>query len=399
MKPVNRIALVFPFILDPNKGGVQRITLAVGQYLSKNGWDVLYVSTRRSNDHHTPKSGRLVQPEAALGSSADVACYLNEVFANFPSAIAINQIAMDRGIAEALWSLRRCGLLVGLVNCYHANPAAFVQNVVHLIANRMRIPGVGVLLKSRLIVAALLRLHRWRNAGKFRRAYERCDRFMLLSPTFFDELRWYVPDASDERMVAIPNGFPTVSASGSEAEEKQNILLFVGRIENGQKNVLMIPDLWARLAPRLPNWELHVVGDGNDMEAMRQDLAHRGLPRVMIHGWSPPDSHYRRAKIFLMLSSYEGFGNTLIEAQSHGAVPVAFNSYSAAPWILNDGVDAILIKPFDLKSYADSVGILAHDEGLLSAMSVAARRNVARFTVQSMGEAWEMLFSRLTDAA
>lgn len=386
-------------MFDPNKGGVQRITFTVGTYLSKMGWNVLYVSTQKSKDHHPPSSGRLVQPETTLSSPAGIAAYLTQVLANFPSAVAINQIAMDKAIADALWNLRRRGVLAGLVNSYHANPAAFAENARHLLANRIRIPGISTLLRSGILISAVLRLHRARNAGRFRRAYERCDRFMLLSPTFFDELRWYVPDARDDRMIAIPNGFPAASVSAGKVGDKHDILLVVGRIENGQKNALMIPDLWERLAERLPNWELHIVGDGPDLQILRRDLARRGLPRVVIHGWSQPEPHYRRAKIFAMLSSYEGFGNTLIEAQTYGVVPIAFNSYSAVSWILNDGVDASLIAPFDLDAFADKVSTIAHDEGRLTAMSVAARLNAGRFTEQAMGEAWEALATQIARSA
>lgn len=340
-----------------------------------------------------------MQPEAALVSAAQIADYLAEVFADFPSAVVVNQISMDSAIAEALWNLRRRGLLAGLVNSYRANPAAFAQNVRHLVANRVRMPGISTMLRSPILVSALLKLHRARNAGRFRRAYERCDRFMLLSPTFFDELRWYVPSARDEKMIAIPNGFPAATASAGEVEEKQDILLVVGRIENGQKNALMIPDLWERLVTRLPNWEIHVVGDGPDLAILQRDVARRTLPRVVLHGWSHPEPHYRRAKIFAMLSSYEGFGNTLIEAQTHGVVPIAFNSYSAVSWILNDGVDASLIAPFDLDAFADKVSTIAHDEGRLTAMSVAARLNAGRFTEQAMGEAWEALATQIARSA
>ena len=38
-----------------------------------------------------------------------------------------------------------------------------------------------------------------------------------------------------------------------------------------------------------------------------------------------------------MTSAFEGFPNTVVEAQSFGCVPFLFNTFSIAPWMVNDG--------------------------------------------------------------
>lgn len=382
------VALILPWPLDPKVGGVQRSTWELGHCLARRGWEVTYVSLA-SSGHRQPELGRLVHPAHPLPDQMPaVRDFLRPVIAERQPAAVVNQIAMSVPIAGALAALRREGARFGVVGCYRLNPAMYRDNHRHIIEHQLcDRPILRRLATNPLGARMALHVHRFRNRPRFRDAIERCDRFMLLSPTFFEELAWYVPDVDVRQLVAIPNGFPLPAAA--EGTPRRNRLLYVGRMDSAQKNIFLIPEIWSRLQDRLPDWELHLVGDGEDRAELERRIAAHGLERVHLHGRMDPDEHYRAARMFLMLSTYEGFGNTLIEAQMRGVVPVAFDSYSAIRWMLNHDRDALLVPPFDLDAYVEAISSLAIDGERIEAMSGAAVANAARFSDVALGDRWE----------
>ncbi|WP_448664957.1 glycosyltransferase [Sphingomonas sp. CJ20] len=392
------VAIVLPHALDPQRGGVQRVSWDLGHALAGRGWRVVYVSLK-AGGHCEPRAGTLIRPDRDVALSARaVRTYLEQVFARYRPDVVVNQIGLEPGIAAPLWRIRR-RMGFGVIGCFHLNPAMYRDNHRHIVRHQLRSrPALLAAIDRPLGWRALLALHRLRSARKFRAALGQSDRFMLLSPTFFDELAWYVPGIDTRRLVAIPNGVQLPVAPIGEAG-RRNRLLFVGRMDQAQKNILLIPEIWARLQQRLPEWELHLVGEGPDRGALQARVAALGLERVHFHGQCDPDPHYRAARIFLMVSAYEGFGNTLVEAQARGCVPVAFRSYSTIDWILNDGVDAALVRAFDVDRLAETVATLAADPARLAAMRARAMDNARRFSAETMAVLWDRALHEVADQA
>lgn len=384
------IAIILPQALDKTSGGVQRSTWQIGHYLGLQGWHVVFISLA-AKGHIRPLIGDLYHPTVDEASSSDgTKLFIEQTLHKVKPDIVVNQVGLTAEPAETLWKLREYICNYSVVSCFRNNPAFFRENYRHIVRNSLRkVPWIFQLIDHALGWQVILAFHRWKNRAVFLNALAHCNYFMVLSPTFISELRWYVPNLDEQKVFAIPNGFPITG--GSEQQSKKNRLLFVGRIENGQKNVFMLPRLWKILQSCLTGWELHVVGEGNDLEELKSLSKEMGLERLQFHGRQAPAEHYRDAKVFLMLSTYEGFGNTLIEAQMHGVVPVAFRSYSAIEWMLNDGVDAFLIEPFNIEEFAAQVERLAVDKEKWNVMSNAARSNAQRFSEEIVGRQWNEL--------
>lgn len=79
----------------------------------------------------------------------------------------------------------------------------------------------------------------------------------------------------------------------------------------------------ARAGKSLPDWHLDIVGDGPDAAALKELAERLRLSNVSFEGFRNPAPYYRRASIFCMTSTFEGFGLVLPEAhaarlRSHG---------------------------------------------------------------------------------
>jgi glycosyltransferase involved in cell wall biosynthesis len=397
MKRKPTVALVLQQALDSTAGGVQRSTWQLGHYLARRQWEVVFISLT-AKGHETPRVGTLRHPkEDVYGDRTRLSWFLEQTLRENTPSVVVNQIGLTPEPMRTLWQLRDVISHYAVISCFRNNPAFFKDNHRHIVRHGLReLPWVFSLIDHEIGWNLILAIHRWKNNGSFRKALACCDRFMLLSPSFKSELRWYLPHVDEDKLIAIPNGFqiPAAPRDGT----KRNHLLFVGRLENAQKNVFMLPRLWKILQNRLPNWELHVVGDGEDRGELERLTEDSGLERIFFHGKRSPASFYLDAKIFLMLSAYEGFGNTLIESQMHGMVPVAFQSYSAIESMLNDGKDAVLVPAFDLGRFAEEVAALATDEDRWKVMSAAARVNAERFSEDVVGQQWHEVLSQLVQA-
>jgi len=93
-----------------------------------------------------------------------------------------------------------------------------------------------------------------------------------------------------------------------------------------------------------------------------------------------------------MTSAFEGFPNTLVEAQSFGAVPVLFNSFPVAEWLVRDGTNGFLVPPFDVDAMAAKVVQIARDDAREEVM-LGALENARRFEIDRVGQIWERLFA------
>ncbi|WP_017445384.1 glycosyltransferase [Gayadomonas joobiniege] len=68
--------------------------------------------------------------------------------------------------------------------------------------------------------------------------------------------------------------------------------------------------------------------------------------------------------VFLMTSHYEGFGQTLIEARSQGLPIVAYNTFDALTWIVQDGVNGKVVPYKDENAFSNAIQQILSDESI-----------------------------------
>lgn len=136
----------------------------------------------------------------------------------------------------------------------------------------------------------------------------------------------------------IPNGIdiparPRLVESEAQPTREYRVLLYVGRLHPG-KGIDRLLRAWTRLAPRLSNWCLRIVGpDDRGHEAQLRALAASlRAPRVTFAGTafgSQKWTEYRDADLYVLPTASENFGLTVAEALACGT-PVI--TTKGAPW-------------------------------------------------------------------
>ena len=176
--------------------------------------------------------------------------------------------------------------------------------------------------------------------------------------------------------------------------EKEKRVLWCGRVEFGVKRVDRMMRIWKRVSQKFPDWELDIIGSG-DIEFFRALAKRNGVERINIVGFANPQEFYDKAAILCMTSSTEGWGMVLVEAQSNGVVPIAYNSYASATDIINDGENGFLVKAFDEDEYVEKLSLLMSDKDKRDIIAERAIASVERFDYKYIADKWIDLFEKL----
>lgn len=141
------------------------------------------------------------------------------------------------------------------------------------------------------------------------------------------------------------------------------------------------------------DWNLKMVGDGEDFGLYRDMIAQYGLKRISMEGFRHPLPYYKEARIFLMTSAYEGFPMTLIEAQQQGVVCVAMDTYESLHYILNDGENGVIVP--DTGMLEKKVKQLMNNPVLLKRYADKGLQTCRQYDVEAVVDKWETLYKGL----
>lgn len=232
--------------------------------------------------------------------------------------------------------------------------------------------------------------------------YARLDAMVALTTESAEWLRQHtrascvavIPNAA---LWPLPLQAPHVSVIGKASG--QHLLLAVGRLSE-EKGFGKLIDAWQQLAADFPQWQLVILGEGPDRQALQAQAAALGLAdRVSLPGRAGNVGQwYEVADLYVMSSRFEGFPNTLAEAMAHGLPAVSFDCDTGPRDIIRNEVDGLLVPPGDVDALATALRRLMGDTALRAAFSARATDVRERFSLAHVADKWEQLFEELRHA-
>ncbi|MYS25036.1 Glycosyltransferase involved in cell wall bisynthesis [Streptomyces sp. DvalAA-14] len=192
----------------------------------------------------------------------------------------------------------------------------------------------------------------------------------------------------------MPNPLPMMPEVPSPRTEK--VVASVGRLSH-QKGIDMLLDAWAEAAPRVPGWRLRITGAGELEGSLKRQCTELGLDDSVEWAGQTNDvpGALRAASVFVQSSRGEGFPLALLEAMACGLPCAAFDCAPGVHEIIEDGVDGLLARPGNTSELARQLVRLMNDGDERDRMGELARRNVQRYTPESITRRWEELFAFL----
>jgi glycosyltransferase involved in cell wall biosynthesis len=390
MKMTHKILFVLTPAFSPTSGGVQNTTFKLGREFTKRGHQVSYFSYAPSG-HVKVEYGNLFHAdESGASENKGNNEKLSSLICSIQPDIVINQMPYEKGIQQAIQTARNSMNFL-VLGCLR-NSLFSVVNNLETYAQKSLPKKLRFLSKSKWTQRVLLKRHQKRHAASLEGILQNHDYFVFLVPTNADEMEYFLPGFDRSKTFAIPNSIPSLTHDFSK---KEKVILHVGRLNFSQKRSDLLVPFWEKIHKQLPDWSFEVVGYGEYQDKIESEIKKKKLPRVKVLGKQNPIDFYLRAQIFMMPSAYEGFPNTLLEAQSYGCVPFCFDSYPAVRWIVKDKEDAFLIKPFDLDDMVQQMVVIAQNDELLRQHAYSALNNAERFVVNKVVDLWEEKFKEI----
>lgn len=193
----------------------------------------------------------------------------------------------------------------------------------------------------------------------------------------------------------IPNSIPFYPQESAKLDNKQVIM--VGRYNNAKGYNYMIR-AWAVVHLNHPDWKLHVYGSGELQNEVVQWIKECHLEDTII--LNEPTSNilekYLDSSICAMSSRNEGFPMVLLEAMACGVPCVSFDCPHGPRNIIRNEEDGLLVEYLNPQALAESICRLIEDEQLRKHLGKNARKNIQRFSKDTVMKQWEDLFDNLT---
>lgn len=229
----------------------------------------------------------------------------------------------------------------------------------------------------------------------FHDAYEKSDYTVLLSERFYNEfVKEYNLADGGKKLRAVGNGLSFGHfATPEEIDNKKKQILVVSRLDERQKRLSRVLNLWEEVQDEIPDWELVIVGFGRSETTYREMIEKKHLLRVNMVGRQDPEPYYMQAPIFLMTSDFEGWGMTITEAQQCGCVPIALDTYSSLKDLIEPGKDGFIAK--NEEEMKRQLLLLVNDEGKRKKMALNATETCRKFMPEIIYEKYYNIFCEI----
>ena len=381
------IVFAYPTGLNPQKGGVERITDIIAKILLKRGYTIFYLNWKREQDNYEYPVPVIDLPSSNLEDPNNL-----EVYNRFLKENRIDVIINQHGLYEGTYFLSQVKVQnVKIISVLHSDPFGYYN---HLFADLMTLRDSSIKEKVKRVARFFLYrkvkkiIHR-SLVNHYTFIQEHPQYVCLLSESYKERLEEYC-DLPDNYFISIPN--PNTYENIEIIPQKEPILLFVGRLDNRSKKLFTLIDIWYSLCKLYPQWKLIIVGDGPDKDVLINKA--KDISNIEFKGYQDPREYYEKASIFCMTSIFEGFPMCLTEAMQFGCVPIAFDSFSAVYDIIKPGETGELVKSFDKKEYVGKLIHLIDDETYRKKLSKNAFQYVKRYDIANILPKWIELIEK-----
>jgi glycosyltransferase involved in cell wall biosynthesis len=374
-------------------GGAERITIDIARYLKGVGGYEVFVYTSRLNEGMMPAGLEDVLTVRKLPSQA-VQSNRSKAIEEFIKENGIDILVQVTKPVSGIEGIRQRTGCKTIVAC-HGEP--FWQRYA-IVYRRQK--GVFRKLLWRLYnkrrfqdgTLAMEMAHK-----RTLKQYLGCDAYTVLCDAYKKETEQALGiRPEDSHIFAIENSELPVPDCNLE---KENLILFCGRLENWSKRIDRLLRIWGKVQNRLPQWKLEIVGDGEDRSMLHKMADKLGLERVSFEGMSTDVAqYYSRASIVCLTSETEGWVLALTEAQANGCIGLAFGCTSGIHEILSpDGECGFIVPPFDEDAYAETlvrIAMLDEEEKLRIRKNSIEKR--LKYGPDVIARKWKDLFDKLS---
>ena len=379
------IIIYFESSVDPQKGGVERMSLVLADMLSNLGHNISFLCWNRTSNvklqyplYYLPKKQWHKENDDYIGS----------IIVTKQIDLLINQAAILPVNKPVCTAFRR--QKVPIIQVFHNSFYGIYSRIRLLEKLGQRSNFVSHLLSEKFIKNIIICLYKIKYKQYYRDLGQENDYFVLLSDKYREEFVDFCKPKNMHKLYAIPN--PITFSIDHNDYKKEKIILFCGRMDS-QKRPMLALKIWERIAYKNPNWKMIMIGDGDYLNILKKYANQHFINNVDILGKQNPIPFYKRASILCMTSAYEGLPLVLLEAFNFGCVPVAFNTFACASEIISNDKDGILVKENSEIEYIEKLQKLMNNQTLRVKMRNRRFVKLAEYSPSLISSLWSSLLN------
>ena len=381
--------------ISPSSGGVERVTYLLSEEFLKRGYGISFLSL---SERDKGKPAQTVFSQEYINFVPSQKTEFSEAIESFLKNESIDIVvvlSLTDATKAALKIINKKG--IPSISVLHNQPFALIgkERIVKRLTPWNSLESRGRMMKLLALLSPPLfrKIYIRRTASNYREFIDISTRFMLLSERYKPRLLQGLNGINTKSIIAINNPITFQFAPESiDFEGKENIVLFMARLTNPQKNITGFIDVWKKFEESHPGWKAIVLGDGEHSDLAKDYARRNGARNLSFEGnRKNVEDYYRKAKIYCMTSTYEGWPMVIMEAMAFGCVPIAYESFEAVAEMITDGEDGLLVKPFDNKEMVRKMSLIADSDAIRGKLMAGGIKKISNFTVDKIADQWDEL--------
>lgn len=148
----------------------------------------------------------------------------------------------------------------------------------------------------------------------------------------------------------------------------------------------------AKLKDKYPNIKLSMVGPDQGLQAKSEQLIKElklesyidivgPIPNNELSNW------YATHNVYINTTSYESFGNALIEAACTG-IPVVTTNVGEIPYMWRNNLEMIIVEDNNDKAFCEAVVTLLENLNIQTSLSIAANKKATKYDWENIKTKW-----------
>lgn len=359
-------------------GGMERVLSNKANWLSRNGYEVVIVTTDQQNRRPffpLEKSIRCIDLGINYEENNGYS-FLNKII-HYPA-----KREQHKAKLKAVLFRERPDIVISMF----CNDADFLYKIkddskkvieAHFCHDKMLMYGRKGLWRAADIYRT------WKND----RIVNKYDKLVILTEE--DATDW--PDLPN--LAVIPNARTYEMTSKSSLDAKR--VVAIGRYTH-QKGLERLIMAWSMIAPSIPGWRLDLIGEGDEEKDLQKLIDAVGSGSIWLYGTTNDiPTELMNSSLLVLPSRYEGFGMVLVEAMSYGVPPIAFSCKCGPSDIIKDGEDGILVKEGDIVELSKAILMLINNAEMRKQMGSRAFESSKKYSEDVIMSKWKALFEEL----
>lgn len=211
-----------------------------------------------------------------------------------------------------------------------------------------------------------------------------------LSVLSLQDKKYYEGFVSKVELIFNPCHF-----SPCQSPKKENLVLFVGRLDANKNPALFLRAISNLSADLRATYRFCIAGDGELKDELILQAQELGIKVEFLGRIKDMQSLYERAKILCLCSFVEGLPTVLIESLFFKVARISTDYVNSARDLITPDKDGFLVARDDEKAMAEALTKLMSDESLREQITETAFKRCETFLPQNIEKQWLKLIKEL----